>query len=99
VWPDYLPDEFFSEMTSERRTPKGWEKVSSRSRNESWDLAVYAIALCVHLGVERIDWQKPPSWAAEWDKNSLVRKPEAKKPFTERGDVKQRMSTFGATLG
>lgn len=81
-FPNWLPDDFFSEMCSEIRTPKGWE-CPSGVRNEAWDLSYYFIGLCVSefLRVEHIDWENPPSWAREWDKNDLVRTPEQAKPF------------------
>lgn len=81
-FPDWLPDSFYTELTAENRTPKGWEN-PKKLRNESWDLLCYAVAgaLCQYIGIERIDWTKPPSWAAEWDKNDLV-STDAKGRFT-----------------
>lgn len=72
-FPDWLPDTFYTELTAEHRTPKGW--VNPRNhRNESWDLLCYAVAcsICIHIQTELINWDKPPSWAATWDKNDLV---------------------------
>lgn len=73
TFPEWLPDSFYSELTAENRTAKGWEN-PKRLRNEAWDLLCYAVAgsLCQHIAIERIDWNKPPSWAAEWPKNDLV---------------------------
>lgn len=68
TWPDWLPDEWFAEMCSERRTAKGWENPRG-SRNEAWDLATYALGLCRHKKVDRIDWSSPPEWAAEGQRN------------------------------
>jgi phage terminase large subunit GpA-like protein len=80
--PAWLDDKFYAELCSEVRTDKGWEHNES-VRNEAWDLSYYCIALCVSqfVRVEGIDWNNPPPWAAEWDKNDLIRKPEADKPF------------------
>ena len=62
-WPDWLPAEVFAEMTAETRTDKGWV-CPSGVRNEATDLAVYAKAGCIALGVERPDWwSHPPVWA------------------------------------
>ena len=62
---------FFEELTAEVRIPgKGWAPI--RARNEAWDLLVYCLAILAWLKVERIDWDKPPAWAAPWDENSLV---------------------------
>lgn len=97
TWPDWLPDTFFTQLCSERRGPKGWEKISSKARNEQWDLMCYVIAASLHLGIERFDWKKPPSWAAEWPKNSLVRKHEAPKPFAQPVE-KPSMAKFAQIL-
>ncbi len=72
-FPVWLPDEFYSEMTVERKTAKGWEN-PKKLRNEAWDLICYALAgaLSRHIGIELIDWERPPSWAADWDRNDLV---------------------------
>jgi phage terminase large subunit GpA-like protein len=71
LMPDWFADDVFLEMMSEIRSPKGWEN-KSRRRNEAWDLATYAIAACIHLGVEKINWDSPPKWAAPWRDNSFV---------------------------
>lgn len=72
-FPNWLPDEFYSEMCAEVKTEKGWVR-SGRSHNEAWDLGYYAIGLCVSslVGAERIDWAKPPGWAAPWNSNDLI---------------------------
>jgi len=70
-FPDWTPDEVYAELTVERRENDGWKNPKSY-RNEAWDLFTYCVGLCVHLGVERFNWDKPPSWAEEWDKNTLV---------------------------
>lgn len=58
AWPDWLPDEWFAEMCAERRTPKGWEN-PRKARNEAWDLAAYAIAICLHKKIDRMNWALP----------------------------------------
>lgn len=70
---DNLSDSFYLELVAETRGPKGWENPKNL-RNESWDLFCYAIALSLsrHIKAEQIDWDEPPLWAAEWDRNSLV---------------------------
>lgn len=72
-FPDWLPDTYYAEMTAEVRTSKGWEN-PRRVRNEAWDLLCYAIALMLSplCRAEHIDWTAPPTWADEWDRNSLV---------------------------
>ncbi|WP_281686681.1 phage terminase large subunit family protein [Pseudomonas citronellolis] len=83
-FPNWLPDWWYQEMCSEDRTPKGWVK-RPHARNEAWDLSYYCIGMCVSslLLVEKIDWSNPPSWAAEWDSNSLVSQPDVPPSFTE----------------
>lgn len=92
-FPDWLPDWFFTELTVEVKVPnKGWSN-PKKLRNEAWDLLVYAIAICLtnrHVGIERIDWEKPPSWAAEWDDNDMVFAADDSMPFaveSEEGEI------------
>lgn len=84
--PDWLSDSFYAELCSEVRGPKGWEKPSGL-RNEAWDLSYYCIGLCVSelMRIEHIDWSNPPAWAAEWDRNDLVRDAEAGSRFANDG--------------
>lgn len=81
-FPAWLGDTFYAELCAEMRTAKGWENMG-KERNEAWDLSYYCIGLCVSelLGVERLDWDNPPSWAAEWDKNSLVAEATVERRF------------------
>lgn len=88
LFPDWLDDNFYIELTVEVRDPhKGWENPKS-FRNESWDLLVYCLAalLTPTVGLEHISFDDPPSWAEEWDMNDLVFDPQVKdKPMdTER---------------
>lgn len=73
-FPYWAPTWLYSQLTSEVRTAKGWEKPSNRTRNEAFDLFYYAIGVCLTnvINVERMDWDKPPRWAAEWNRNELV---------------------------
>ncbi|MFC7703772.1 terminase gpA endonuclease subunit [Plastorhodobacter daqingensis] len=80
-YPDWMPQWFYAQMTTEIRTDKGWENPRKR-RNEVFDLTYYAIGVAVrpvekavpfaNIQVERIDWNNPPAWAADWDDNDLV---------------------------
>ncbi len=82
VHPDWLSDEYYRELCVEIRTPKGWENPNSE-RNEAWDLGCYCIAGCVspYIGIEHIQWDRPPLWAEEWDKNIMV------ELTTEKGEI------------
>ncbi len=80
--PNWLSDSTYAELCAEVRTEKGWLN-TAQARNEQWDLSYACIALCVSefIRVESIDWTNPPGWAAEWDRNDLVRQPEGGKRF------------------
>ena len=103
-FPQWLIDEqmtwFFAELTSEARIAnKGWEKVAKR--NEAWDLFYYAIGACVSslIGIEHINWDKPPSFAADWDTNPLVISPEAATPFQHKETKQFDFAAFGKNMG
>lgn len=72
-YPKWLPDWFYVELCIERRDEKGWVK-PPHTRNEAWDLLYYCIGVMISpmLQIETLDWNNPPAWCAEWDKNNLV---------------------------
>ena len=72
--PDWVPEDYFDEITSEIRTPKGWEKDASHQANEDFDLHAYNRAMVVVLRAESIDWTKPPEWAMESAKRMALAK-------------------------
>lgn len=80
-FPSWLPAEFYAELCAEDRTEKGWERTSN-DPNEGFDLLGYAHAAAVKLGIESIDWARPPAWADVWDKNPLVSAADAPMPTT-----------------
>ena len=61
--PVWMISDHVGEFVAEIRKPSGWEPKPGQKRNESLDLAVYALALAIHLGIERINYDSPPSWA------------------------------------
>ena len=90
VFPSFLPDSVFTELTVEVKTAKGWEN-PKKLRNETWDLLVYDYALGIpprHVAAEHIDWENPPRWAEEWDDNDLVIEVEEGRPFVPVSAVK-----------
>lgn len=97
--PDWLSDTFYSELCSEIRTMKGWENPSN-SRNEAWDLSYMCIGLCVSelIRAEHINWNEPPRWAAEWDKNDMIRAPEAKPKFGNAIESEYDFAKLGQAL-
>lgn len=92
-YPNWLPDNWYGEMCAEVRTSKGWENPTS-SRNEAWDLCVYAIGACISklLLVEKLDWDNPPGWAKNWDDNDMVRTLESPKLFAK---IENKVYDFG----
>lgn len=62
--PEWIDDDYFSELTAETRTAKGWQRLGQMS-NEAFDLHAYGRAACIILGAEGIDWNNPPEWAAD----------------------------------
>ncbi len=67
------PHTFFEQMVSEAREQNGrWKKLVASARNESLDLMVMTHVVAHLHGLARINWEKPPGWAAPWDTNTLV---------------------------
>lgn len=84
-FPNWLDDNFYTELTVEVKDPKkGWINPKNY-RNESFDLLAYCLAglLAPMIAFERWTAENVPSWAAEWDESDLVYSPESEaKPFT-----------------
>lgn len=70
--PKLAPGEVFEEYAAERRGPKGWEKKPGVQRNEALDLSVYALALVIALGAERIREDALPAWARPDRQNAFA---------------------------
>ncbi|MEJ0020717.1 MAG: terminase gpA endonuclease subunit [Acetobacteraceae bacterium] len=67
------PHLFFEQLVAEARNTRGkWEKPHQGIRNEAMDLLVGAHVVAHLHGLARLDWTRPPSWAAEWQHNSLI---------------------------
>lgn len=98
-FPSWLPDEFFTEMCAETRGAKGWENKNSE-RNEAWDLGCYVIAVCISrfINVEMVDWTNAPSWAGEWDVNTLITKDPELKRFAPQKTTKYDLSKLAEQL-
>ena len=63
--PDWAGEWFFRELSAETRTASGWLKKRKGDNNEAFDLCGYnrvAYSLC---GGDKINWQRPPEWAAK----------------------------------
>ncbi|MBP1015905.1 phage terminase large subunit family protein [Serratia fonticola] len=62
-FPDWLGEWFYDELTYEERSSDGkWHK-PGKGANEAFDLMVYAQAVVILRGYEKINWDKPPPWA------------------------------------
>ncbi len=63
-FPDWLGSWFYDELTYEERSSDGkWSKLG-RGANEAFDLMVYAEALVILHGYEKIRWPDAPEWAS-----------------------------------
>ena len=69
---DRLDARVFAELCAEVRTATGWERRKMGVPNEALDLAVYGKALVIVLKGEKIDWSRPPAWAAPIGENSFA---------------------------
>ena len=65
------PHLWFEQLVAEARKKNGaWEQTASR--NEALDLMVGTHVIAHLHGVARINWDRPPAWAAPWPSNSMV---------------------------
>ncbi|HFI7355586.1 TPA: phage terminase large subunit family protein [Escherichia coli] len=63
-FPDWLGSWFYDELTYEERSSDGkWSK-PGRGANEAFDLMVYAEALVILHGYEKIRWPDAPEWGS-----------------------------------
>ena len=75
------PHPFFEGLVAETRKANGvWVPIPGAARNEPLDLMVIAHVMAHLHGLARLDWSRPPAWAAEWGNNALVITPEASPP-------------------
>ncbi|NIC29344.1 phage terminase large subunit family protein [Serratia plymuthica] len=66
-FPDWIGEWFYDELTYEDRGIDGKWKKPGRGANEAFDLMVYAQALVILRGYEKIKWEKPPPWAEPFE--------------------------------
>jgi phage terminase large subunit GpA-like protein len=78
-WPDDKPETedtrhlWFEQVVAERSDARGrWTKSRENAPNEALDQHVGCHVLAELHGLVRIKWDRPPSWATEWDRNTLV---------------------------
>jgi phage terminase large subunit GpA-like protein len=95
---DLLKDSFYAELTVESCDENGKWSNPRKLRNESWDLLYYFFAVCFHLRIEYIDWECPPTWAEEWDSNSLVFGKEKENELKPKPSLSS-IESLGSILG
>ncbi|MEW5290299.1 phage terminase large subunit family protein [Erwinia papayae] len=93
-FPDWLGEWFYDELTYEERGSDGKWKKPGKGANEAFDLLVYAHALVILRGYERINWDNPPEWARPPEKRSADRQhkavhPEPVKPESKPTESRQ----------
>lgn len=101
VFPDWLSDNFYIELTVEvKDKAKGWIN-PKRYRNESWDLLVYLYAalLTPQINLAHIDFDRPPGWAGQWDRNDMIYDPHrVAKPFDAQAKRAYSLSKLAENL-
>lgn len=81
-FPSWLGSWFYDELTYEERSTDGkWSK-PGRGANEAFDLLVYADALAILNGYEKIKWPDAPEWAQQstWLENISMQPVEEPMP-------------------
>lgn len=95
-----LPPAVFDQICAEARDEDGAWHNERRVANEAWDLSVYARAAVIRLGGERINWQRPPSFAVAEKRAVTIAPPEtvhdADHPVPAANVVRRRRSFFRA---
>lgn len=82
-FPSWLGNWFYDELTYEERSNEGkWSK-PGRGANEAFDLLVYADALSILSGYEKIKWPSVPEWAwrETWVESTQTETGEAPSPI------------------
>lgn len=83
-FPDWLGEWFYDELTCEERSTDGkWHK-QGKGANEAFDLLVYAQALVILRGYERINWDSPPEWARPPESVSAPRRIQQSQPVARQ---------------
>jgi phage terminase large subunit GpA-like protein len=91
-----LPPAIFDQLCAESRDEDGaWEN-ERKVANEGWDLAVYARAAVIRLGGERINWQRPPSFAVAEKRAVAIPSPAAPPAPSVPAAPRRRRSFFRA---
>jgi len=88
--PQWLPRKYLDELTTEARDEKGRWAPARGPRNETWDHFVYGDALWHHLGAEGVNWDRPPAWLRDMDRNVEVVTAEQRKALKSGQPLRRR---------
>lgn len=109
IYPDWLENWFYVQLTSEIRLPNGkWDNTRKR-RNETFDLTCYAEATVirpveikepfVHFGYDRMKFDgTEPIWAQDWDTNDMVFGGEAEKTVETKASAADGWASLAKDL-
>ncbi|KGT87235.1 DNA packaging protein [Erwinia typographi] len=89
-FPDWLGEWFYDELTYEERGTDGkWQK-PGKGANEAFDLMVYAHAVVILRGYDRINWDAPPEWARAPDRSASVPKIRQSQPVSRQTEPESK---------
>jgi len=67
------PHLFLEQLAAEKRDKRGqWSKISPSARNEGIDLMTMNEAIARLHGIHRVNWEAPPAWLQDWERNSMI---------------------------
>lgn len=89
-FPDWLGEWFYDELTYEERGIDGKWKKPGKGANEAFDLMVYAHALVILRGYERINWDSPPAWVKEKESPLTAGDPNREKSIPHKNVPKSQ---------
>lgn len=85
--PNWAPNYVYEELCAEFKDKNGKWECPKGTRNEEWDLSYYNIGQCISsriVGIEGLDWDNPPTWAQDWDYNSMIVNPQDNRNFADK---------------
>lgn len=97
--PNGPPHPFFEGLAAEQRDQvRGtWSKVSPSARNEPLDMMVGCEVVARLHGLHRIDWSRPPAWAAPWEANTGIVPADAAAAVAEAPAASPPVAAVAAT--
>jgi phage terminase large subunit GpA-like protein len=94
--PKWISKKHMAELTTETVDSKGHWAPTRGKRNETWDLLIYCDALWNYIGGNRINWDKPPAWAAPMAHNMEAVSADQRRSLKESiaTKIKRRSSSW-----